>query len=300
MAMHYSIHHRTAYHYEDKVSYSHLLAHLTPLDTATQNYISSHLVVSPSPDILNFHLDSIQNNTAFFSVTHPHRDLIIDSHAKVIISERLSPSLDLSPPWEAVRDQLRSSLLSSDLAAVEFSFPSPLGPIHPALAEYARKSFRPGAPILGAAFDLTHRIHRDFRFDNTATTVSTPVIETFEKRAGVCQDFAHLQIACLRSLGLSARYVSGYLRTDAPPGKPRLIGADASHAWVSVYCPVNGWVDLDPTNDVIAGLRHVTVAWGRDYGDVTPLRGVLLGGSEHQLRVGVSVVPLDSEPAATA
>jgi transglutaminase-like putative cysteine protease len=293
MAMHYSIHHRTAYHYEDKVSYSHHLAHLTPLDTATQNYISSHLVVSPSPDILNFHLDSFQNNTAFFSVTHPHRDLIIDSHAKVIISERLSPSLDLSPPWEAVRDQLRSSLLSSDLAAVEFSFPSPLGPIHPALAEYARKSFRPGAPILGAAFDLTHRIHRDFRFDNTATTVSTPVIETFEKRAGVCQDFAHLQIACLRSLGLSARYVSGYLRTDAPPGKPRLIGADASHAWTALYVPEIGWTDFDATNDVLPNSHHITIATGRDYHDICPIRGTVYGGGAQTLEIGVTVTPLE-------
>jgi transglutaminase-like putative cysteine protease len=264
-----------------------------PLDTATQNYISSHLVVSPSPDILNFHLDSFQNNTAFFSVTHPHRDLIIDSHAKVIISERLSPSLDLSPPWEAVRDQLRSSLLSSDLAAVEFSFPSPLGPIHPALAEYARKSFRPGAPILGAAFDLTHRIHRDFRFDNTATTVSTPVIETFEKRAGVCQDFAHLQIACLRSLGLSARYVSGYLRTDAPPGKPRLIGADASHAWTALYVPEIGWTDFDATNDVLPNSHHITIATGRDYHDICPIRGTVYGGGAQTLEIGVTVTPLE-------
>jgi transglutaminase-like putative cysteine protease len=160
------------------------------------------------------------------------------------------------------------------------------------MAEYAATAFSAGMPILAATLALMHRIHEDFTFDAAATTVTTPVTKVLAERRGVCQDFAHLQIACLRSLGLAARYVSGYLLTDPPPGQPRLLGADASHAWVSVFCPPIGWVDVDPTNDMLADERHVTVAWGRDYGDVSPLRGVILGGGQHVLHVGVSVVPV--------
>jgi len=162
----------------------------------------------------------------------------------------------------------------------------------PVLAEYTAPSFTKERPLLEAVADLTGRIHRDFTFDRTATTVATPLQTVFRTRRGVCQDFAHLEIACLRSLGLAARYVSGYLESVPPPDQPRLTGADASHAWVSVFCPPVGWVDVDPTNDVLADERHVTVAWGRDYGDVSPLRGVILGGGQHALHVGVSVVPV--------
>ena len=166
--------------------------------------------------------------------------------------------------------------------------------IAPELERFARASFPAGRPVLGGAIDLMHRIHAEFRFDPSATTITTPVTRVLAERHGVCQDFAHLQISCLRALGLPARYVSGYLLTDPPAGQPRLIGADASHAWLSVRCPHHGWVDLDPTNDVIVDRRHVTIAWGRDYGDVSPLRGVLLGGAEHTLTVGVSVVPIEA------
>ena len=145
-----------------------------------------------------------------------------------------------------------------------------------------------------ALLDLTARIHKDFRFDSKVTNVRTPTEEVFRKRRGVCQDFAHLQIACLRSLNIAARYVSGYLRTYPPPGQPRLVGADASHAWVSAYCPGIGWLDMDPTNNVVPSNGHVTLAWGRDYGDVSPLRGLILGGGAHTLKVGVDMEPLDS------
>ena len=175
----------------------------------------------------------------------------------------------------------------------QFAYASPYVVIAPELERFARASFPPGRSVLAGAIDLMHRIHAEFRFDPSATTVTTPVTRVLAERHGVCQDFAHLQISCLRALGLSARYVSGYLLTDPPAGQPRLIGADASHAWVSVRCPHHGWVDLDPTNDVIVDRRHVTIAWGRDYGDVSPLRGVLLGGAEHTLTVGVSVVPIE-------
>lgn len=289
--MQYSIHHRTVYRYEDNVSYSHHLARLTPLESPAQNHLFSQISVSPAPDILTSHRDYFGNPTAFFSVTSPHRELTIDSHCRVDISDLAPPSLDLSPPWESVRDQLRASTLPLDLAAAELTYPSPLCPVNKDLADYARQSFFPGTPVLAATTDLTHRIHKDFAFDNTATVVSTPVIETFEKRAGVCQDFAHLQIACLRSLGLPARYVSGYLRTDPPPGKPRLIGADASHAWIGIYVPQLGWTDFDATNDVIPGTAHIRVAHGRDYHDICPIRGTVYGGGSQSLEIGVTVTP---------
>src|SRR6204780_3189026 len=161
------------------------------------------------------------------------------------------------------------------------------------MGDYARESFTPGRPILEAAFDLTHKIHREFIFDSKATTVATPVLEVFKHRRGVCQDFAHLQIACMRSLGLPARYISGYLRTRPPAGKPRLIGADASHAWCSAWSPGAGWVDFDPTNNCVPSDGHITVAWGRDYSDVSPIHGVLLGGARHTLDTGVDVIPVD-------
>src|SRR5262249_9786349 len=166
--------------------------------------------------------------------------------------------------------------------------------LDPELDEFARATFPPGRPMLAGAIDLMHRIHAEFRFDSTATTITTPVSRVLVDRRGGCQDLAHLQISCLRGLGLAARYVSGYILTTPPPGQPRLIGADASHAWLSVHCPRLGWVDLDPTNDLLPHLSHVTLAWGRDYGDVSPLRGVMVGAAQHTLAVGVGVMPLDS------
>lgn len=291
--MRYHVHHRTAYRYEDKVSYSHHLARLTPLETPTQNRISSRIVVTPAPDILTAHRDYYDNETSFFSLASPHKELVIDSHSEVIITDRPGPTLDLSPAWEIVRDQVRRSTLPSDLAAAEFGFASPLCPILPELKEYTLVSFRPGTPILQATTDLTRRIHEDFSFDSSATTVTTPVSEIFAKKAGVCQDFAHLQISCLRSLGLPARYVSGYIRTDPPPGQPRLIGADASHAWVGLYVPQLGWTDFDATNNVIPSTNHIRIAHGRDYHDICPIRGTVYGGGSQTLEIGVTVTPVD-------
>jgi transglutaminase-like putative cysteine protease len=191
-----------------------------------------------------------------------------------------------SPPWE---EMCGGGAFDE---GTEFRYPSPYVEPAAVLAAFARRVFTGGRPLLSAAAALMHAIHDEFQFDPGATTITTPATRVLEERHGVCQDFAHLQIACLRSLGLPARYVSGYLLTDPPPGQPRLVGADASHAWLSVWCPRNGWVDLDPTNAVIPDSRHVSIAWGRDYGDVSPLRGVVLGGGSHELYVGVSVVPL--------
>jgi transglutaminase-like putative cysteine protease len=183
-------------------------------------------------------------------------------------------------------------LSPSVLDAGEFTFDSPLVPLDTPFTDYARESFPPGRNLLAAVLDLTARIHRDFKFDPTATTVATPLARVLEQRRGVCQDFAHLQIACLRSLGLPARYVSGYLETVPPAGQAKLLGADASHAWVSFFCPGLGWIDVDPTNNLFPSMQHITLGWGRDYGDVSPIRGVLVGGEEHTLTVSVDVVAL--------
>jgi transglutaminase-like putative cysteine protease len=198
-----------------------------------------------------------------------------------------------------VRDSVRRPRTRELLEAAGYAFESPYVTIVAEAAALAAPSFPAGRPLLEAVADLTRRIHADFTYDQRATTVSTPVSEVLANRRGVCQDFAHLQIACLRALGLPARYVSGYLSTTPPPGKPRLVGADASHAWLAVYVPGAGWVEFDPTNDVIPDDKHIVVAWGRDFGDVTPLRGVVMGGGSHSLRVSVDVSPQD-EPTPAA
>ena len=197
-------------------------------------------------------------------------------------------------PWEEAASSLPSDRSPEGLQAFQFGFESPRIRIRPEFADYARQSFTPRRPMREALLDLTTRIYTDFRFDTKVTNVRTPPEEVFKKRRGVCQDFAHVQIACLRSLNLAARYVSGYLRTYPPPGKPRLIGADASHAWVSAYCPGIGWMDVDPTNNMVPSDGHVTLAWGRDYGDISPLRGLVHGGGANTLKVAVDMEPLDS------
>jgi transglutaminase-like putative cysteine protease len=201
------------------------------------------------------------------------------------------PSFSESRPWEAVVESLVTDHSDAGLDAYQFVFDSQRVAASRELADYAATSFPEGRPLLEAVLDLTRNIHQDFRFDTKATEVSTPLQEFFQKRRGVCQDFAHLQIACLRSLGLAARYMSGYLRTMPPAGQPRLVGADASHAWCSIWNPGAGWVDFDPTNNCVPTDGHITVAWGRDYSDVSPIHGVLLGGAKHTLDVGVDVTP---------
>ena len=196
-----------------------------------------------------------------------------------------------TPAWETIRDRLTQDRAANWLEAYQFAFDSRFSVADPRYGEYAKSSFTPGRPVLDAALALTHRIHEEFVYDPRATTLTTPVAEVFANRRGVCQDFAHFQLACLRSLGLAARYVSGYLSTVPPPGKARLIGADATHAWVSLFCGEAGWVDLDPTNDQIPAERHVLLAWGRDYDDVSPLKGVILGGGQHRVGVTVDVCP---------
>ena len=209
------------------------------------------------------------------------------SQVKVAAGAGVEPSE--TPPWEQLSRELRMDRRFATLNASLFVFDSPRIKSFTALADYARPSFAAGRPILDAVLDLTRRIHQEFKFDSLATTVHTPLEDVLANRHGVCQDFAQLQIGCLRSLGLAARYVSGYLRTEPPPGQPRLIGADASHAWLSVYLGEHGWIDVDPTNNVLVGTDHVTVAWGRDYQDVCPIQGIIVGGGEHKMKVAVDV-----------
>jgi transglutaminase-like putative cysteine protease len=254
--------------------------------------------------------DFFGNLVHHFAIQSPHRSLRVTAVSQVLLSaqpadraqagsaQAPAPSAPLagagiaaSPPWEQARDAMRKDLSAPGLEARQFLFDSPLVKISGELREYAAASFAPGRPLLEAAMDLTGRIHRDFRYDPKATVISTPIEQVMAMRGGVCQDFAHLQIGCMRAMGLPARYVSGYLATRAD-GSARPVGADASHAWLAVFCPGLGWTDIDPTNNQIARDRHITVAWGRDYGDVAPVKGVILGGGQHVIRVEVSVVPV--------
>lgn len=285
----YQISHTTTYEYSASVTLCQNLAHLTPRETAEQHCRQTTLLIQPQPAVLSSRTDYFGNQLTFFSVQEPHRTLSITASHEVEVFPRIAIDPTQTLAWEAVRDRLRSHRDAVSLDAYQFTFPSRHVPYSAELADYARLSFAPSRPLLEAVLELTERIHRDFEYDPKATTIATPVSEVFAQRRGVCQDFSHLQIACLRTLGLAARYVSGYLRTTPQPGKPRLIGADATHAWVSVYCPDVGWRDVDPTNNVQSSDKHLVLGWGRDFEDVSPLKGVILGGEQHSVGVSVDV-----------
>jgi transglutaminase-like putative cysteine protease len=293
----YQVRHRTTYDYKDAVSVSHHVLRLTPRNVPGQACRIASITIEPAPPVVNTHDDYFGNEVSAFTLYERHNNLTVDARSVLEVQAKPEPDFRQSPPWESGRDSIMSTHTPEGLEACQFVFDSERVNASAELANYARESFLNGRPLLDAALDLTHRIHEDFRFDTKATVVTTPVETFFEKRRGVCQDFAHLQVGCLRSLGLPARYVSGYLRTTPRPGRPRLIGADASHAWCSIWCPVNGWVDFDPTNNCVPTDGHITIAWGRDYNDVCPIHGVLLGGSRHTLDVGVDVVPVEDGSA---
>lgn len=286
------VRHVTEYAYAEPVSLSHHLVHLAPLPDDVQTCTGRELRITPVPAFRRERLDAFGNRATYFSIEEPHRRLVVESEFAVVTRPRTPPPLSFPMSWEQVRDPLRRERRADALLAYAFTFDSPYVPVLPALADYARPSFGAGRPLLEAVMDLTRRIHDELTYDAKATTVSTPVLEVLARRRGVCQAFAHLQIGFLRALGLAARYVSDYLLTRPPPGRPRLVGADASHAWISVYLPDFGWVDLDPTNAVMPGDEHITLACGRDFGDVTPVRGVILGGGAHELTVAVDVAPI--------
>lgn len=291
----YHVIHDTHYRYASSVSLAQQLAHLWPRACTWQRNHEQQLVVSPQPCQRQDALDVFGNPLTRLVFERPHDELKVSAQLKVQVLAR--PALDVqdSPAWEAACSALRYSgqaLTPEVLDATRFRFESPYVHLKQVFAEYAADCFSPGRPLLAAVDGLMQKIFNEFSFDAAATQVATPLLQVLEERRGVCQDFAHLMLACLRSLGLSARYISGYLLTQPPPGQPRLIGADASHAWVSVFCPQHGWVDFDPTNNIRPALEHITLAWGRDFADVSPLRGVILGGGSHDPEVQVTVMPL--------
>ena len=287
----YTVSHKTIYDYGDVVPECFNIVRLFPRPVFDQVCLKHQLEISPEPT------DRIQRNDFFgntieqFSIYVPHESLTVTVVNRVSVTARKYPAFDTTMAWDRVAEMN----LSSDLEATHFSRNSPHIRFNDEIREYARESFTPGRPIAAASMDLTRRIFEDFKFDSNATTVSTPVEDVFRNRAGVCQDFAHFQIACFRSLNLPARYVSGYLRTLPPPGKARLIGADASHAWVSVFCGEAGWVDFDPTNNLVPKTDHITIGWGRDYSDICPIQGVFTGGGKTIMQVSVDVMPEEPE-----
>jgi len=290
--MRYRVQHLTRYEYDHEVSVSHHVVRVQPRDLPGQTCHRHELEVQPVPATRNLHRDAFGNAVVAITLEGPHRHLEFHARSEVEVVCRPGPEPDGSVAWDRVRDQCAAGPPETR-EADPFRFPSTHVPFSPACADYAATDFRPGRPWLETLLDFMGRLHRDFVFDPSATHIATPVETVLRQRRGVCQDFAHLSLACLRSLGLPARYVSGYLETRPPAGQPRLVGTDASHAWIGVFCPGIGWIDLDPTNNLRPSNRHITVAWGRDYDDVSPVRGVLLGAGGHQLRVAVDVEPLD-------
>ena len=286
--MKYDLRHETVYAYESPVVLSQQLLHLTPRVLEFQTLASHRIAIEPAPAETSAREDYFGNPVTQILLAAPHGRLSVSAESQVEVMPRAAPGAEEA--WEDVRDRLRRGG-SETLEPVQFMFESPHVELFRDLAAYAEPSFARGRALLAALLDLTQRIHADFTFDPKATSVSTPLREVLAKRRGVCQDFAHLMTGCLRTLGLPARYVSGYILTSPPPGKPRLVGADASHAWVSAWTG-DGWLDLDPTNNMVVGDGHVTLAWGRDFSDVTPMRGVILGGGEQDLEVRVTVTPL--------
>jgi transglutaminase-like putative cysteine protease len=283
----YDIRHKTTFSYEEIVSVSHHVLHLAPRWHPQQTCLESQTIVVPKPAVSSSSEDYFGNPVQHLTIQQPHKQLVVDAHARVEVrAAAQQPTLDASPPWETVRAELAGS---AALAAFEYAFASPYVVGNEAIRDYTLLSFTPQRPILAAAMELTTRIFSEFRYRGGVSDVSTPVADVFAMRQGVCQDFAHLELACLRSLGLAARYVSGYLLTHPPEGTDKLVGSDASHAWVSVFGGRLGWVDFDPTNNAIPDEEHVTFAWGRDYGDVSPINGFMVGGGAHQVNVAVDV-----------
>jgi transglutaminase-like putative cysteine protease len=303
----YHITHETRYDYASPVSLSRQLLHLAPRDLSSdcawQTCNAHSLLIAPEPTVQFARYDAFGNPVTQIALEVPHRSLRVRAESLIEVRPRV-PDEAASPPWERVRAALACGALPVRLDAARYLFESPYVRVKHELAAYAQNCFAPERPFLEAVHALMSRIYTEFDYDTEATTVATPVLEVLAGKRGVCQDFAHVMLACLRSLGLAARYVSGYLLTHPPEGQPRLIGADASHAWVSVYCPTDDeggrgggrWIDFDPTNDVLPATQHITLAWGRDFGDVSPLRGVILGGGgAHQLDVAVTVTPCDND-----
>ncbi len=288
----YDIRHVTTYRYDAPVSAARCTLRLLPADDDGQRVFDSGLEVAPQPASVIQRTDFFGTRIAHVTIASTHRELRITAMSRVEVERRPAPAGELTPSWEDVRQNAFASSALGTTAPAHFLYPSRLVPMHGPATAYARESFQLGRPIVEAAAELMTRIRNDFKYDPKATAVSTPLSEAFESRGGVCQDFAHIMIAALRGLGLPAAYVSGYIRTIPPVGKPRLVGADASHAWVSLWCgEAFGWLDFDPTNAMMAGNDHIVIARGRDYADVSPIDGVILASGNQTLSVSVDVAP---------
>jgi transglutaminase-like putative cysteine protease len=293
----YRVVHETHYSYAAPVLLSQQLAHLRPRSCPWQQCEAHHLSFSPPTSEWRERVDYFGNAEVAVTIETPHDELVVRAESRVkVLRHAIDIGRTASPAWESLGALLHAPPDEATLDACRYLFESPHIQTIPALARLTRPAFLPRRPALEATHALCRAIHRGFQFDPHATTIATPLDEVIAKRRGVCQDFAHLAIACLRSLGLAARYVSGYILTVPPPGSPRLVGADASHAWLSVFVPGMGWVDFDPTNDLLPDLQHVTLAWGRDFSDISPLRGVILGGAEQEIDVRVTVEPTEPAP----
>ncbi|MBF0399240.1 MAG: transglutaminase family protein [Magnetococcales bacterium] len=290
--MHYHITHRTQYLYNEPVSLSHNILLLTPRTTRFQQLNRFETRIDPKPSLMEEMSDRFGNSKRYFEIHESHEVLNITARSEVTTCRRDLSILERSMPWEQVVRRLREDRDAKSILNRLFLLVSPLAEPGKAILDFVTPSFPPGRPVLEAVWDLTGRIHQGFRYAPGSTEISTPLHEVMKRREGVCQDFAHLQIAALRLMGLAACYVSGYLETRPPPGQPRLVGADASHAWIAVRIPDLGWIPFDPTNNVVAGESHIMVACGRDYSDVAPVSGIIIGGSHHTLEVSVDVLPV--------
>lgn len=288
----YDIRHLTTYTYASPVTFAHCSLRLLPVDGPGQLLLKSSLVIDPVPAAMEDRASFFGNRLTSITIDVAHRELEVEARSSVDIDRAAPPDADTTRTWENVREAAFSSADLTPDSPAHFLHPSRFVPRFQPAADYARESFAPLRPVLAGAEELMRRIRRDFRYDPKATVVSTPLSEAFEKRRGVCQDFAHIMIAGLRGIGLPAAYISGYIRTIPPAGKPRLEGADATHAWVAIWCGLgHGWVGLDPTNAIMIGNDHILLARGRDYADISPVAGIVLGSGEQEVEVKVDVIP---------
>ena len=288
--MKYTIQHKTAYAYVEPVSLCHNIARLVPRNTGEQICTNTHIHISPKPDRINEYEDFFGNKVIYFSIEKEHRELTVQVTSEVerIVSNQVMDIIHTKLSWEETA-MLKESPQNDLLEIRQYIFETPMTAHDEQILQYTMKSFTPGRPLFEATQDLTQRIFRDFEYKPGHTTVATPLGVLMKERKGVCQDFAHLAISCLRSVGIPARYISGYIETLSPAGVEKLIGVDASHAWFSVFMPEKGWTDFDPTNNCLVSDQHITIGWGRDYADIAPLEGIILSSGSHELTVSVDV-----------
>ncbi|TGN19883.1 transglutaminase family protein [Leptospira idonii] len=286
----YRVIHKTKYVYEDLVAYCHNMAHMYPLTSRHQDCFRTHVTVLPKPIVSSFRRDYFGNQVFLFSVEDPHKALEVTVESTIRTHSSVGYDHSRSTPWEEIRNMVQISSLEQDIAAIEYLQPSPFIKVADQYAEFGKQFFEPGKPVFLGVLQMSESIFKTFKYDQKATTINTPLEQVLVEKKGVCQDFSHLCISALRSLGIPARYVSGYLETQPPPGMPKLQGSDATHAWISVYCPDMGWQDFDPTNGKMITEEYIITAIGRDYSDISPLKGILFGGGKHKLVVEVDVL----------